>query len=89
MPPLLRVLDLPGESPGVVDEVDQPLEPAGLDVIHPNLPQVPVSQRPEEHGLEHRAGDGEQQLVGLHCGAVPQLEGDVSVALKIFHWIKD
>ena len=65
VPPLLGVLDLPGETPRVVDEVDEPLEARWLDVLHPDLPEVPVRQGTKEHALEHWGGDGEHQLVRL------------------------
>ena len=42
-----------------------------------------MCQRAEEHHLEDRAGDGEQDLVGGHVGAVRQLEGDVSEGLLV------
>ena len=65
MPPLLRILNLPGEASRVVDEVDEPLEPCGLDILDPDLPEVPVRQGTKEHALKHRGGDGQHQFVSL------------------------
>ena len=38
-PPFLRILNLPAQTSGVVDEVDQPPEPGGFHVVHFNFLQ--------------------------------------------------
>ena len=42
-----------------------PFEPVRLDVRDPDLSEVLVSQRAEEHSLKDRAGDGQDKLVSL------------------------
>ena len=54
--------------------MERPISADNLHQVH--LTKVLVGKRPKEHALEHRGGDGQEQLVRGHYRAISKaLEG--------------
>ena len=52
--------------------------PSSADNLHQvHLTKVLVGKRPKEHALEHRGGDGQDQLVRGHYRAISKAEPEV------------